>query len=496
MSGDGFHTTTIASYPVPRLSQCGPFRAEMSNKEASVAVVGGGLVGSLQGILLSQSGYQVDLYEARPDIRTQEHVSGRSINLALSVRGREALRAVGLEDTVLETAIPMHARMIHALSGETSAQPYGRKDQCIYSVDRRKLNELLLSVAESKPNLSLHFEHKLARASLDDKTLVFQVGEKDKQEKTVETDFIFGCDGAHSTVRRQMMRWGRLNYSQEYIEHGYKELTLPPTSEGDFAIPPNYLHIWPRNEFMMIALPNQDCSFTMTLFMPFKVFDSIETEEDLLAFFTKHFPDSMDKIGVARLVRDYFQNPVGGLISVKCYPHYMAGSIVILGDAAHAIVPFYGQGMNAGFEDCLIFYELLEKLKSIKAAAVRYSIAHWRDTHAIADLSMSNYIEMRAHVNSRVFLLRKSLDNLLHAVFPRTFIPLYSMVAFSRIPYHQVVERNRRQRHRVNKALVLLGVTALGFAGYLFYQCWLREKLALHYRVLPCVLGCILDEYW
>ena len=369
--------------------------SEMSDKEVSVTVVGGGLVGSLQAILLSQCGFQVDLYEARPDIRTLEHVSGRSINLALSTRGREALRAVDLEDTVLGTAIPMHGRMIHSLSGKLSAQQYGKKGQCIYSVDRRKLNELLLSVAESKPNLSLHFEHKLARANLDDKTLVFQVGEEEKREKAVKTDFIFGCDGAHSTVRRQMMRWGRLNYNQEYIEHGYKELTMPPATDGDFAIPPNYLHIWPRNEFMMIALPNQDHSFTVTLVMPFKVFESIETEEDLLTFFMKHFPDSVDKIGVERLVQDYFHNPVGGMISVKCSPHYMAGSTMILGDAAHAVVPFYGQGMNAGFEDCLIFYELLLKFKDPKAAAERYSIIHWQDTHAIADLSMYNITTLR-----------------------------------------------------------------------------------------------------
>ena len=453
---------------------------KMSDKKVSVAVVGGGLVGSLQAILLSQYGFQVHLYEARSDMRTQLHASGRSINLALSIRGREALRAVGLEGAVLRTAIPMHSRMIHSLSGKTSVQQYGKKGECIYSVDRRKLNELLLSAAESKPNICLYFEHRLVRVNLDDKTLVFQVGGEEKREKTVKTDFIFGCDGAYSTIRQHMMKWGCLNYSQEYIEHGYKELTLPSTAEGDFAVSPSYLHLWPRNQFVMIAQANQDSTFTITLFMPLKVFESIKTEEDLVTFFRKYFPDSVDKIGVERLVQDYFHNPVGRMISVKCRPQYMADSTVILGDAAHAVVPFYAQGMNAGFEDCLIFYEHLVQFKDLKVAAERYSVTHWRDTHAIADLSMYNYTELRAHVNSRIFVFKKFLENIVYTIFPRTFIPLYPMVAFTRIPYHEVVEKHHRQQSRVNKALILVGVTILWFVGYLFYQYWLREKLALH----------------
>ncbi len=461
----------------------------------SVVVVGAGLVGSLQAILLAQRGFRVELYESRPDIRSLEHASGRSINLALSVRGREALRAVGLEDTVLSTAIPMRARMIHSLSGKMSAQPYGKQDQCIYSIDRRLLNELLLTSAESKPGLTVHFQHKLTRANLEEKSLVFH-SEEEEEEKMVTTDFIFGCDGAHSTVRRQMMRWGRLNYNQEYIEHGYKELTIPPTADGGFALPSNYLHIWPRNEFMMIALPNQDRTFTLTLFMPFSVFTSIETEEDLLSFFMKHFPDSVDKIGVDRLVQEYFSNPTGGLISVKCIPHFMAGSTMILGDAAHAVVPFYGQGMNAGFEDCLVFYELLDKYgNSLQRAATEYGATRWRDSYAIADLSMYNYLEMRSHVNSRAFILRKYLDNALHSVFPRSFIPLYSMVAFTRLPYHEAVERNQRQRTFVNRALVLLGIACLGYLGYVAYR-HSRLYIPIRYRVLPCCAGCVTKEWW
>ena len=431
------------------------------------AVVGGGLVGSLQALLLSKCGYKVELYESRADIRTERHYGGRSINLALSVRGREALKIVGLERTVLSDAIPMYARMIHSLSGATSSQAYGKCEQCIYSVDRRKLNELLLSEAERDPNISLNFEHKLVRANFEDNEYTFVKGpQADEVHVSVHADVIFGCDGAYSTVRRQMMRWGRLNYQQEYIDHGYKELRMPPNENGNFSMAPNFLHIWPREDFMMIALPNKDYSFTVTLFMPFNIFDAIETEEDLLAFFMKHFSDTVDKIGVERLVHDYFNNPVGKLVSVKCYPHFMANQAVVMGDAAHAVVPFYGQGMNAGFEDCLIYYEFLNRENDLLKAAQVYSESHWRDCHDIADLSMYNYHEMRSHVNSRLFVLRKKVDNFLHTLFPSRFIPLYTMVAFTRIPYHIVVQRNRKQRKMVTICLSLGSIITIFVVGF------------------------------
>ncbi|CAI8044973.1 Kynurenine 3-monooxygenase [Geodia barretti] len=306
---------------------------EPEDGNKGVTIVGGGLVGSLLAVSLGQRGLRVHLHESRSDIRRAAEVSGRSINLALSRRGREAVRAVGLEDEVLSTAIPMRARMIHPVSGNQYSIPYGTKrDDCIYSVNRRALNELLLTKAEESPNISIH-------------TLVFSDGATGK--KTVQTEFVFGCDGAHSTVRRQMMRWGRLNYQQEYIQHGYRELTMPPTPSGDLPWNQTFLHIWPHHEFMMIALPNRDKSFTLTLFMPCSVFESIRNEKSLLAFFPAHFPDSINKIGVERLYKDYFANPQGKMISVKCSPHFMAGNTLILGDAAHAVVPFYGQGMNA-----------------------------------------------------------------------------------------------------------------------------------------------------
>ena len=457
-----------------------------------VAVVGGGLVGSLHAVLLSQRGHRVQLFEARPDIRKEVEVSGRSINLALSNRGREALRVVGIEDEVLAKAIPMPARMVHSLSGERYSVPYGTKGESIYSIDRRALNELLLTKAEEAPGVTLYFEHKLVRANLESKKLTFDVN---GTESVFQTDFIFGCDGAHSTVRRQMMRWGRLNYQQEVIEHGYKELTLPATEDGEFAMEPNFLHIWPQHDFMMIGLPNPDKTFTLTLFMPFKIFESIETEEDLLAFFTKHFPNAIEKIGIRRLLQDYFQNPLGKTISVKCSPHYMAGSTLILGDAAHAVVPFYGQGMNAGFEDSLIFYELAAQTGNVlSAAAEAYQKNHWSDTQAICDLSMYNYLEMRSHVTSTLFLIRKKIDNILHRLFPRYFIPLYTMVAFTRLPYHHIVERNARQQILIRRGLWMFSLTSLGVLGYLAFK-FSGFEASLRYRILPCVVRCVIQDY-
>ena len=450
-----------------------------SRDKKSVAVVGAGLVGSLQAIFMAKRGFRVDLFDFRQDMRSHPELGGRSrsINLTLSLRGREALRAAGVEEEVLAMAVPVHGRMIHSLSGEMSVQAYGKKGQCLYSIDRRKLNELLLNKAEETGKISLHFEHRLTRANLEENTLVFNamssaegLGGEGEGGKKVKTDFVFGCDGAHSTVRCQMMRHGQLNYSQEYITHGYKELTMPPNKAGGYTLSPNYLHIWPRHEFMMIALPNKDCSFTVTLFMPFDKFDSIETEEDLLGFFMNHFPDAVTHIGRELLVGEYFRNSTGSLISVKCRPHCM-NSTLILGDAAHAVVPFYGQGTNAGFEDCLVYYNYLESFdNNLAKAAAQYNETRWKDAHTIADLSIHNYQVMRSNVTSRFFLFRKYIDNALNWMFPRSFVPLYSMVAFSRIPYHEVEERSSRQRRLVSYSLSAVGLCSFGLGGYLLLR--------------------------
>ncbi|XP_065186660.1 kynurenine 3-monooxygenase-like [Sycon ciliatum] len=437
-----------------------------------VAIVGGGLVGAMEALYMAKRGFDVDLYEMRSDIRLEEMVEGRSINLALSTRGREALKAVGLEDEVVTTGIPMFGRRIHSLTGEQSFIPYGKKEQCILSVDRRKLNETLLTAAEKCPNVDMHFDHKLSRCNIKTGEMTY-INYDNTRETTA--DLVVGCDGAFSAVRRSAMRSTRLNYQQEYIPHGYKELTMPPKEDGTHAMAKNCLHIWPRNEFMMIALPNQDGSFTCTMFCPFDFFDSVKDETTLIERFEQFFPDSIPLFGRDRLVEMYFTNPVGSLVSVKCNPHNVGGRCVLLGDAAHAMVPFYGQGMNCGFEDCLLLDELLLKNKLDFAATLdEYNSKRQPDAYAICDLAMYNYIEMRSLVNSKSFLLRKKVDSLLNYLFPRSFIPLYSMVTFSRIPYGEVIERRKRQDKLVK---IGGGVFALTAGALLCYGVYKRREL-------------------
>eukprot|EP00049_Salpingoeca_infusionum_P010743 m.185581 g.185581 ORF g.185581 m.185581 type:complete len:387 (-) comp14733_c0_seq4:1928-3088(-) len=323
-----------------------------------VAICGGGLVGALEACYLAKRGYEVHLFEARPDPRKQDRVVINSINLALSPRGITALEKVGVAAPVVKDGIPMRARMIHSHSGQLSQIPYSKDGKAILSVDRRGLNEYLLSEAEKYQNVTLYFEHKLKSSDPNTGTLVFHNG------NTYQVDFIVGADGAHSQTRRSVMRHSRVNYSQYYIPHGYKELCIPPAEAGGFRMAQNFLHIWPRNTFMMIALPNLDGSFTVTLFMPFERFEELTNPTQVLEFFEREFPDSIDLIGRERLEKDFFTNPTAPLITVKCSPLAYKHT-VLLGDAAHAIVPFYGQGMNSGFEDCEVLDTFLDKYSDL-----------------------------------------------------------------------------------------------------------------------------------
>uniref|UniRef100_A0AAQ5ZH08 Kynurenine 3-monooxygenase n=1 Tax=Amphiprion ocellaris TaxID=80972 RepID=A0AAQ5ZH08_AMPOC len=378
---------------------------ERHSKKKVVAVVGGGLVGALNACFFAKRGFDVEVFETREDIRQAKIVKGRSINLALSHRGRQALKHVGMEEKIVSQGIPMHARMIHSLSGKQSPIPYGKKGQYILSVDRANLNKELLTEAETYPNTKLNFDHKLQDWSAETGLMTFV--RPDGSTEEVEADLIVGCDGAFSAIRKQFLRRSRFNYSQTYIPHGYMELTMPPINE-EFAMKPNYLHIWPRNTFMMIALPNMDKTFTLTF----------------------------------SLLRDYFRLPAQAMVSVKCSPYHIGDKCVLMGDAAHAVVPFYGQGMNAGFEDCIVFDEIMDRFsEDFNAVLPEYTRVRVPDDHAIADLAMYNYIEMRAHVNSKWFLFRKHVDNFLHFLMPRAVIPLYTMVTFTRTRYHEAVER-------------------------------------------------------
>lgn len=293
----------------------------------------------------------------------------------------------------------------------------------------------------------------------------------DKVPKDVTCDLIVGCDGAYSTVRRHLMKKPRFDYSQKYIPHGYMELTIPPKN-GGFAMEPNYLHIWPRNTFMMIALPNTNKSFTCTLFMPFEEFEKLQTSRDVLDFFYKYFPDSVPLIGEQALAQDFFLLPAQAMISIKCSSFHFKSHCVLMGDAAHAIVPFFGQGMNAGFEDCLVFDELMDKFNNdLSMCLPEFSRFRMPDDHAISDLSMYNYIEMRAHVNSPWFIFQKNIERFLHAIMPSTFIPLYTMVTFSRIRYHEAVLRWHWQQKVIKKGAFLFGTLIAISSTYLLIRC-------------------------
>ncbi|KAJ3229254.1 hypothetical protein HDU81_005519 [Chytriomyces hyalinus] len=426
------------------------------NKDFSVAIVGGGLVGALNAVYFAARGWNVTVFELREDIRTLKQAGGRSINLALSKRGISALEGANAGAGLFETLIPMAGRMIH-IGGKQSSQNYGYFGEAINSVDRKLVNEHLLNKLQKMPNVTIKFLHELLSIDYEKKILNFK-----KSDGTVykaQADLIIGADGSYSRVRRELMRVTRMNFSQEYIEHGYVELNMPPSDKGEYQMDPGHLHIWPRQTFMMIALPNVDKSFTVTLFMPWKNFDAIKTPQDLLAFFEDKFADSIPLIGRELLVKDYFKNPKGSLVSIKCKPYHYKSSCLIIGDAAHAMVPFYGQGMNCGFEDCLVLDEILTKhigkpgtatstkpsAEALGKAFEEYSATRNADAEAMCDLAMYNYVEMRSSVTKLSYKLKKSFEGFLHRLFPTSVIPLYTMVSFSRIPYSKALSTSKKR---------------------------------------------------
>merc|ERR1711992_41402 len=410
-----------------------------------------------------------------------EHVPGRSINLAMAVRGLGALNKIELDNHVQEEyGIPMYARMIHNTDGKTNPIPYGKENQCIYSVGRRYVNEILLDQGSTYDDIHFHFQHKLLKANLEKPELTFErqdVGESDNKLVTVKPDLVIGCDGAFSAVRKEMMKKPRFNYSQTYIPHAYMELCMPPVN-GDFAMPPNYLHIWPRGQFMMIGLPNQDKSFTMTLFMPKITFDGITNGDDLVQFFEEYFPDSIPLLGKEKMIEDYFNTRPLPLISIKCSPYHLTDKCLIMGDAAHAMVPFYGQGMNCGMEDVLVLDEMFKRYPNDrKKVFEEYSKHRNPDAEAMCDLAMYNYIEMRDLVARRSFLLRKLLDNFLYWIFPRKWVPLYTSVTFTRMRYHHCISNKKWQDELLGKIgnFMAMSSIAAGLGG-LF---WLETNIQL-----------------
>jgi kynurenine 3-monooxygenase len=428
--------------------------------DTSVTIVGAGLAGALAACMLARRGYRVNVFERRPDPRAAGFIGGRSINLALSTRGIHALTRVGLDEAVLADAIAMRGRMMHAEQGALTFQPYSRNpDDAINSVSRGGLNVTVLEAAERRDNVTVRFAVRCVDIDPDAGAATFH---DEQSGETFVTDggLIIGADGAFSAVRGALQRTDRFDFGQQYLEHGYKELTIPPTKDGGFAMEPHALHIWPRGGYMMIALPNRDFSFTCTLFWPFEGphgFAAVQTAEQVIPFFERHFGDAVPLMPT--LVDDYMTNPTSSLVTVRCHPWHYGDRVLLLGDAAHAIVPFYGQGMNAGFEDCEVLDTLIEQYGPDWGRVLpRFTELRKANGDAIADMALENFIEMRDKVGSRWFLFKKRGGQILHGLLPGLFVPLYNMVTFSRIPYAEARRRAQRQSTVVR---TVLGVTGL-----------------------------------
>ncbi|MBK7560199.1 MAG: FAD-dependent monooxygenase [Chitinophagaceae bacterium] len=425
-----------------------------------ITIVGAGLVGSLLSIYLAKRGHKVRIYERRGDMRRAKVEAGRSINLALSDRGLLALEKIGLADEIRKIAIPMHGRFIHNLDGTTAFQPYGKEGQYINAVSRGELNKKLMDLA-GEEGIEIFFHEKCLQINWKENEVGF-INTKNGDTTDVKSDIIFGADGAFSAARLQyQLNHDRFDYHQFYIDCGYKELTIPAGPDGEFLLEKNALHIWPRKEYMLIALPNPDGSFTCTLFFPFsgeQSFENLTTEEKVTTFFEKTFPDIVPLI--PDLNKQFFHNPVSSLVTVKCFPWIREDKFALIGDAAHAIVPFFGQGMNCGFEDCRILDELIgQHGDDWKMILQKYQTLRKPDGDAIADMAINNFTEMRDKTADPKFLLQKKIEARLHEKYPDKWIPAYSQVTFSpHIRYSEALERGQKQESIMQEVMKLVGI--------------------------------------
>jgi kynurenine 3-monooxygenase len=440
-------------------------------------LIGSGLAGGLIAAYLGRRGHEVELYERRADPREGNIVGGRSINLALSTRGIHALEQLGIADEVLQHAIAMPGRMIHDKSGDLHFSPYDRDPRNhINSIGRGALNTTVIEAALRYPNVRVFFNHRCTGVDLDSATATLVLGvaagvSPANQESIIATgDAIVGVDGAFSAVRQSMQKQiPNFQYDESYLAHGYKELTIPPTPDGSWRMEKNALHIWPRKSFMMIALPNPDGSFTCTLFWEFKgprSFETTTSDEAIRNFFEEEFPDAVPLMPT--LLEDFRENPTGSLVTIRCAPWFYKDKVALVGDAAHAVVPFYGQGMNAAFEDCVVLDECLARFpENRETAFADYFERRKENADALADLAVQNFIEMRDKTASKTFRAKKKLDHWLEAVLPGVYLPLYTMVTFTRMPYAKAARRARVQDAIVCGALgILLVVIAILIARF------------------------------
>lgn len=420
------------------------------NKKDTILIVGAGLCGSLLALRMAQRGYQVEVYESRPDIRKSDFSAGRSINLALSDRGFKALRLVGIDQKAREICIPMRGRLMHDTALNTFESNYsGREGESINSISRGDLNCLLLTEAENHENVKIHFNKRCVDIDIETNRAKFETNHS-KESFVVEADVIFGTDGAGSSLRKSYEKqFSDFRVSQEFLSHGYKELEIPASKDGKHLISKEHLHIWPRGNYMLIALPNMDGSFTVTLFLDFSKgtynFENLISKENITTFFERDFPDTLSLI--PDIFKEFENNPTGRLGTVKCYPWSYKGNTLLMGDSAHAIVPFYGQGMNASFEDVVVFDEVLNKTDgNWEAVFSEFEQLRKKDADAIADLAIDNYYEMRDHVANPLFKEKRTLEMDLEKSFPTKYFSKYSMVTFNEhIGYHEAMTRGRAQ---------------------------------------------------
>lgn len=413
----------------------------------TATIVGAGLVGSLWAVYLSKAGYKVTIFEARDDLRKADISAGKSINLALSVRGWKAFKAVGVENEIEKIAIPMTGRTMHDMEGNLTYQPYGQDGQAIYSVSRAGINCKMMDIAEKYGGATIHYNHKCINVDLEN-AVVYLENTKTGEKLEHKSDVVFASDGAFSAVRyNSMQKLPRFQYSQNYIEDGYRELLLPANPDGSYKMDVNSLHIWPRGRFMLIALANEDGSFTCTLFMPHEnhesSFDKLKTKGDVDKFFKTIFPDFYKMMpNVADAWEDH---PLSSLAIIRCYPWHH-GKTVLMGDSAHATVPFYGQGMNSGFEDCTVMWELMQKHnEDWDKVFEEYSITRKPDGDALQDLSLHNYHVMRDFVGDPQFLLQKQFERRIEQLYPEQYLALYTQVSFTNIRYSEAWKKGMEQ---------------------------------------------------
>lgn len=428
------------------------------NKKDKILIIGAGLCGSLLALRLAQRGFKIEVYESRSDLRTTDISAGRSINLALSDRGLKALRLCGMEEKAREICIPMYGRLMHDKEGKTFSSNYsGRENEYINSIARGDLNAILLDEAEKHENVNIHFNKKCENIDLENNIAYFE-DYKTKETFSIKADVIFGGDGAGSSLRKSYVseRNFLFSYSQNYLNHGYKELEIPAGKSGNHQISKGHLHIWPRGDFMLIALPNMDGSFTVTLFLSYDEgefnFENLTSEKKIIEFFEREFPDALALI--PNIKDEFINNPTGPLGTIKCSPWSYENKTLLIGDSSHAIVPFYGQGMNASFEDVYVLDEILNKdLGDWKSVFKQYQTKRKKDTDAIADLAIDNFHEMKKHVSNPIFKEKRVIEMDLEKTFPTEYSSKYSLVTFNEnIGYNEAMKRGRAQ----DKALLNL----------------------------------------